>query len=87
MDTYAGSWGLLIVAMIEVGAISWIYGVFNFIKDIEMMIGEKPKYFWWFWIACWLVITPLLVKEKSFFLFKNIKFKKLWQKKDFGRKI
>ena len=61
MDSYAGSWGLLIVAMIEVGAISWIYGVFNFIKDIEMMIGEKPKFFWFFWIACWLVITPILV--------------------------
>ena len=57
-----GSWGLLLVAIIEVSAISWIYGVENFIKDIEMMIGEKPKAFWWFWQACWLVITPLLVK-------------------------
>ena len=66
MDTYAGSWGLLIVALVEVLAISWIYGVFNFIKDIEMMIGEKPKYFWYFWIACWLVITPLLVRINSF---------------------
>ena len=29
---------------------------------------------------------PTFGKRKIFFLFKNINFKKLWQKKDFGRK-
>jgi len=61
IDTYAAGWGLLIVAVLEVCAVSYIYGINRFIEDIEMMIGKKHWTFWIYWRACWIVITPLLL--------------------------
>jgi len=61
IDTYAAGWGLLIVAVLEVTAVSYIYGINRFIEDIEMMIGKKHWTFWIYWRACWVVITPLLL--------------------------
>ncbi|XP_078267991.1 sodium- and chloride-dependent neutral and basic amino acid transporter B(0+)-like [Rhinoraja longicauda] len=36
-------------------------GVNRFIKDIEMMIGERSWLFWLWWRACWLYISPCLM--------------------------
>ena len=39
MDTYGAGFGVLWVALWEVIAIMWIYGAWNFSKDIKLMIG------------------------------------------------
>ena len=73
LDDYAGSWGLIFIAIVEVVSVSWFYGVDRFIEDIKMMLPEDS----WFkstkpigpftlgqivqniWKALWSVITPL----------------------------
>ncbi|KAL2080627.1 hypothetical protein ACEWY4_024420 [Coilia grayii] len=57
-DGYAGSIPLLIVGFCEMMAVSYVYGIDRFNKDIEFMIGHKPNFFWQ---ATWRVISPLLV--------------------------
>ncbi|XP_048460902.1 LOW QUALITY PROTEIN: sodium- and chloride-dependent neutral and basic amino acid transporter B(0+)-like [Rhincodon typus] len=61
MDHFCAGWILTIVALLEVSALSWIYGVNRFIKDIEMMIGERNWLFWLWWRACWVLISPCLL--------------------------
>ncbi|XP_069468964.1 sodium- and chloride-dependent neutral and basic amino acid transporter B(0+)-like isoform X2 [Ambystoma mexicanum] len=61
IDYYCGGWTLLIAALIEVLAISWIYGANSFIKDIEMMIGKKHWIFWLWWRACWFFLSPAVI--------------------------
>ncbi|XP_072303760.1 sodium-dependent neutral amino acid transporter B(0)AT1 isoform X1 [Eucyclogobius newberryi] len=57
-DSYAGSVPLLIIAFCEMMAVSYIYGIDRFNKDIEFMIGHKPNFFWQ---ATWRVVSPLIV--------------------------
>ena len=38
-----------------------VSGLRNFIRDIELMIGPKPRVFWIYWVAMWLVVTPLVI--------------------------
>lgn len=37
------------------------FGVNRFIKDIEMMIGERSWLFWLWWKVCWCFISPCLL--------------------------
>ncbi|XP_029990500.1 sodium- and chloride-dependent neutral and basic amino acid transporter B(0+) [Sphaeramia orbicularis] len=61
IDQFVASWVLLIVALLEVIGISYIYGANRFVKDIEMMIGQKSFGFWLWWRMCWFFITPCLI--------------------------
>ncbi|XP_055499435.1 sodium- and chloride-dependent neutral and basic amino acid transporter B(0+)-like [Leucoraja erinacea] len=61
LDHFCGGWGILVAAVVELIGISWIYGVNRFIKDIEMMIGEKSWIFWLWWRLCWFFISPCLL--------------------------
>uniref|UniRef100_A0A673BYT3 Transporter n=1 Tax=Sphaeramia orbicularis TaxID=375764 RepID=A0A673BYT3_9TELE len=61
IDQFVASWVLLIVALLEVIGISYIYGANRFVKDIEMMIGQKSFGFWLWWRMCWFFITPLFI--------------------------
>ncbi|XP_053574735.1 sodium- and chloride-dependent neutral and basic amino acid transporter B(0+)-like [Bombina bombina] len=61
IDYFCGGWALLIAAVLELAGISWIYGANRFIKDIEMMIGEKHWIFWLWWRFCWYFVSPLLL--------------------------
>ncbi|XP_038631987.1 sodium- and chloride-dependent neutral and basic amino acid transporter B(0+)-like isoform X2 [Scyliorhinus canicula] len=61
IDHFCAGWGILIAALLEVTGLSWIYGVNRFIKDIEMMIGERNWLFWLWWRACWVFISPCLL--------------------------
>ncbi|XP_078267992.1 sodium- and chloride-dependent neutral and basic amino acid transporter B(0+)-like [Rhinoraja longicauda] len=58
LDYFCSGWGMPIIALLELIAINWIYGVNNFIKDIEMMCGVKSIFFWYWWRVCWVLITP-----------------------------
>uniref|UniRef100_A0A3B4BF66 Transporter n=1 Tax=Periophthalmus magnuspinnatus TaxID=409849 RepID=A0A3B4BF66_9GOBI len=61
IDQFLGTWVLLIVGFMEVAAVSYIYGGNRFIKDIEMMIGDKTFCFWLWWRACWFFISPCII--------------------------
>ncbi|XP_078066458.1 sodium- and chloride-dependent neutral and basic amino acid transporter B(0+)-like isoform X1 [Mustelus asterias] len=61
IDHFCAGWGILIAAILELISLSWIYGVNRFIKDIEMMIGERSWLFWLWWRACWTFISPCLL--------------------------
>ncbi|XP_078066560.1 sodium- and chloride-dependent neutral and basic amino acid transporter B(0+)-like [Mustelus asterias] len=61
IDHFCAGWGLLITGGLEFLGISWIYGVNRFIKDIEMMIGERNWLFWLWWRMCWIFISPCLL--------------------------
>jgi hypothetical protein len=30
-------------------------------RDIEQMIGPKPRWFWWIWIISWRFLTPITI--------------------------
>lgn len=38
-----------------------VLGGNRFIKDIEMMLGEKSCTFWLWWRACWFFISPCII--------------------------
>ena len=53
IDTVIAGYPLLLVGLLEVIVVPWIYGTDRFIRDIECMIGKKPKWFWNIWIYSW----------------------------------
>jgi len=55
MDSFAGNFPLLIIALFECLSISYIYGVRRFSDDIEMMTGSRPNFYWMF---CWKYLSP-----------------------------
>ncbi|XP_078403097.1 sodium- and chloride-dependent neutral and basic amino acid transporter B(0+)-like [Cetorhinus maximus] len=61
VDHFCAGWVLIIIALLELIGLNWIYGVNRFIKDIEMMIGERNWLFWLWWRACWIFISPCLL--------------------------
>lgn len=72
IDTYIAGYPLLIVGLCECLCICWIYGTERLVKDIECMIGEKPKWFWNTWIICWKFICPAVLIVKFFILKKVV---------------
>ncbi|XP_041868153.1 sodium-dependent neutral amino acid transporter B(0)AT1-like [Melanotaenia boesemani] len=56
-DNFAGSVPLLTIALFEMIAVVYIYGVDRFNKDIEFMTGRKPGIFWQ---VTWRFISPLI---------------------------
>ncbi|XP_056294547.1 sodium- and chloride-dependent neutral and basic amino acid transporter B(0+) [Pseudoliparis swirei] len=61
IDQFAASWVLLCLALLEIIGVCYIYGGNRFIKDIEMMIGNKSFYFWLWWRACWFFLSPCII--------------------------
>lgn len=56
VDYFGGTFIIVFLASFEVIAVSWIYGVDNFMDDIEFMVGVRPSFYWRF---CWCFLTPL----------------------------
>ncbi|XP_073831238.1 sodium-dependent neutral amino acid transporter B(0)AT3 isoform X1 [Musca autumnalis] len=55
MDSFAGNFPLLVIALFECLSISYIYGIRRFSDDIEMMTGSRPNMYWMF---CWKYLSP-----------------------------
>lgn len=69
MNDYSASYTLLFTCLMELVAINWVYGVKNFSKDIELMLGLRPNIYW---VANWTVIAPILIV--AILIFSGIKF-------------
>ncbi|XP_068171434.1 sodium- and chloride-dependent neutral and basic amino acid transporter B(0+)-like [Antennarius striatus] len=61
IDQFVATWVLLVLVLLEIIGISYIYGGNRFIKDIEMMLGNKSFMFWLWWRACWFFLSPCIL--------------------------
>lgn len=61
VDNAVGGFPLLFVGFFELILLCYVYGFFRFKRDIEMMIGDRlcVKPCFWYFGACWLLISPL----------------------------
>ena len=50
MDTYGAGFAVLWIGIWELVGLMWIYGFKNVSKDIALMIGSEPSFFW---KMCW----------------------------------
>ncbi|KAK2815372.1 hypothetical protein Q7C36_023638 [Tachysurus vachellii] len=57
-NEYGATFSLLFIVLIEVLAISYVYGLNRFEKDIEDMLGHRPN---WYWKIMWIFVSPLLL--------------------------
>ncbi|KAM8714182.1 hypothetical protein ACLKA7_014338 [Drosophila subpalustris] len=58
VDFYGVSFTALILAIGELVAVAWFYGVRRFCADIKYMMGIETG---WFWRICWAYVTPGLM--------------------------
>ncbi|XP_075973531.1 sodium-dependent nutrient amino acid transporter 1-like [Anticarsia gemmatalis] len=58
VDYYGGTFLILFCAIMEIVAVSWIYGLENLCQDIQFMLGINTSVFWRF---CWGLITPIMM--------------------------
>ena len=52
MDTYGAGMSVIIIAMFELIAIMWVYGVREYCRDIKAMLGFSPS--WYFKVTTFL---------------------------------
>eukprot|EP00041_Stephanoeca_diplocostata_P035337 m.1241998 g.1241998 ORF g.1241998 m.1241998 type:complete len:240 (-) comp24681_c0_seq37:418-1137(-) len=57
-DEFAAALPLLFITFMELVAVSWIYGVDNFIADVEAMTNRTLSRWWWY---AWKWVTPFCV--------------------------
>jgi len=58
IDYYGAGFIIFILAVLEVVAVNWVYGINNFTRDIEFMLNRKTGYYWKF---CWVILIPVLL--------------------------
>lgn len=54
-DSFAGTIGLIVLALMEMIAVMYVYGHERFTKDIYEMTGVKPG---WYWQITWRFLAP-----------------------------
>ncbi|KAL7646020.1 UNVERIFIED_CONTAM: hypothetical protein RMT77_002921 [Armadillidium vulgare] len=58
VDYFGGNFVIYILAFFEVVAVNYVYGMKNFIRDIEFMLGRKTGIYW---RICWSLIIPIFL--------------------------
>lgn len=58
LDHYTAEYSITIFLFIEAISVCWLYGLNNFIGDIEMMIGKTSRVIDWYLRITWLVTSP-----------------------------
>ncbi|XP_076756123.1 sodium-dependent nutrient amino acid transporter 1 [Xylocopa sonorina] len=58
VDYYAGSFVVFILATLEITGIFWVYGLENFVDDVEYMLNRRPSAYW---RLCWGIVIPILL--------------------------
>lgn len=57
-DEYAGSFSLVLIALFELIAISYLYGLKRFCDDCELMTGKRPPFVI---LLSWRYLSPILL--------------------------
>ncbi|XP_033646292.1 sodium- and chloride-dependent glycine transporter 1-like [Asterias rubens] len=63
---YSAGFTPLLLALIELLVISYAYGVDNFLKDVESMLGFGLSMYW---KVCWMFVTPVIIVGIMIFSF------------------
>ncbi|XP_033150214.1 sodium- and chloride-dependent glycine transporter 2 [Drosophila busckii] len=58
LDWYSSALAVIVICMVETVMVSYIYGINNFMDDIEFMLGKRPS---WYWKISWMYITPIVL--------------------------
>lgn len=58
LDFFGATFVALVLAIFELVAIGWVYGVKRLCRDVEFMLGIKTSKYY---RLCWGIITPLLM--------------------------
>ncbi|XP_069158252.1 sodium-dependent proline transporter isoform X2 [Procambarus clarkii] len=58
LDSFGGGIGVLLIAISELVALHWVYGVHRFSEDLKFMLGYSPSIFW---KVCWVFIDPIVL--------------------------
>lgn len=58
INHYGGGFIIFILVVMEVAAVHWVYGINNFCRDVEFMLGRKTGVYWKF---CWTLLIPILL--------------------------
>lgn len=66
VDHFGTSFIAFVLAIAELVAIGWIYGVDRFCRDTEFMSGRNPGLYW---RICWGILTPSLMVVIFFYTF------------------
>lgn len=61
LDNVAGTWNILLFALIEIVIVSYSYGANNFFADINKMEIKIPKPLEYYWKWCWCFLTPVSI--------------------------
>lgn len=61
-DWYAASVSVILICLVEIIIIGWVYGVENFVRDVEFMIGVRVERCW---IVCWKYVTPTILSVSN----------------------
>ncbi|XP_014608769.1 PREDICTED: sodium-dependent neutral amino acid transporter B(0)AT3 isoform X1 [Polistes canadensis] len=72
-DSFAGTIGLVMVALMEMISVIFVYGHEKFTKDIEEMTGYKPGIYWqvtWRFLAPIIMVCILISSIASMFIKK-----------------
>ncbi|XP_053265807.1 sodium- and chloride-dependent transporter XTRP3 isoform X1 [Podarcis raffonei] len=63
-NDYAATLSLLLIVLVETMAVCYVYGLRRFSKDLSVMSGHKPS---WYWKIMWAFVSPVLIV--SLFIF------------------
>ncbi|KAK3612140.1 hypothetical protein CHS0354_031215 [Potamilus streckersoni] len=69
-DNYAATYSLLIIGLVECLALSWVYGVDRFLKDIQSMLGHRPHIMWAY---AWKFVSPFVLLAIMIFTWADFK--------------
>lgn len=58
VDNFGGNVNIYILATLECIGIAWVYGLKNFVRDVEFMLNKKVS---WYWKICWGGVIPVLL--------------------------
>ncbi|XP_035704721.1 sodium-dependent nutrient amino acid transporter 1-like [Folsomia candida] len=58
VDFFTSAFFIFTMSSLEVIGVAWFYGIYNFIGDIEFMLGIKLGLFW---KICWGVLAPFIL--------------------------
>lgn len=73
-DSFSGTYIAMIIGLLELIALSWIYGVENFQQDIDDMISVHKNLFPSrnYWHSMWRYLTPSLLFAITLFSFTDL---------------
>ncbi|KAJ8939841.1 hypothetical protein NQ314_010970 [Rhamnusium bicolor] len=58
VDHFGGTFIIFVFAILEVTAVTWLYGIDNFCLDLEFMTQKKVGIYW---RICWGILMPVLL--------------------------